>query len=79
MKKEQHKETSELESRINSAHFAGAWHSYTPDRFRNYLLGIGLNVYEKQILPVEKFEEEYPASEPAQSAKIIPFPFGVSS
>ena len=74
MKKEQQKELSELESRINRAHFAGAWHGYTPAKFRNYLLGIGLSVYEKQILPIETEREYHPAKEPTKKAKIIPFP-----
>ena len=73
MKKEQQEELSELKSRINRAHFAGTWHGYPPAKFRNYLLGIGLNVYEKQILPIE-MEREYPAKEPTQKVKIIPFP-----
>ena len=72
MKKEQQKE-SELDSRINRAHLEGAWHIYTPARFRDYLLGIGLSVYEKQILPIE-IEREYPAKETTQKAKIILFP-----
>jgi hypothetical protein len=67
---------SDFEYRINRARLAGAMHSYTLDEFKNYLLDIGLNKYEKVILPVET-EREYPASEQAQGVKIIPFP-GVS-
>jgi hypothetical protein len=66
----------ELERRINRARLSGAMHSYTLAEFKNYLLDIGLNKYEKSILPVET-EREYPASEPAQGVKIIPF-LGVS-
>ena len=64
---------SDLDCRIDRARLSGAMHGYTPAEFKNYLLEIGLNKYEKAILPVEK-EGKYPASEPDQVAKIIPFP-----
>jgi hypothetical protein len=67
---------SDLDCRIDRARFSGAMHSYTPAEFKNYLLEIGLNRYEKVILPVEK-EGKHPTREPDQGARIIPFP-GVS-
>jgi hypothetical protein len=66
----------ELDRRISRARLAGAMHGYTQAEFKNYLLGIGLEKYEKAILPVET-EGKYPAAIPGQGAKIIPFP-GVS-
>jgi len=59
--------------RINRARLPGAMKSYTPAEFKNYLLEIGLNRYEKLILPLET-EGQHPASEPTQNVKIIPFP-----
>jgi hypothetical protein len=67
---------AELERRINAARLAGAMRGYTQAEFKNYLLDLGLNRYEKAILPVET-EGEYQSDGQAQSAKIIPFP-GVS-
>ena len=62
---------SDLDCRIDRARLSGAMHSYTPAEFKNYLLEIGLNRYEKSILPIEK---EYSTREPDQGARIIPFP-----
>ena len=66
---------SDLDCRIDRARLSGAMRGYTPAEFKNYLLEIGLNKYEKAILPVEK--EGMPESEPGRGAKIISFP-GVS-
>jgi hypothetical protein len=66
----------ELDRRISRARLSGAMHNYTQAEFKNYLLGIGLEKYEKVILPVET-EGKYPSTIPDQGAKIIPFP-GVS-
>jgi hypothetical protein len=64
---------ADFDNRINRARLAGAYSGYTEAEFKNYLSSIGLNVYEKQILPYE-IGGEYHESEPTQSAKIIPFP-----
>jgi hypothetical protein len=64
---------TDLDYRINRARLAGAMHNYTMTEFKNYLLDIGLNKYEKAILPVET-GREYTADETGQDAKIIPFP-----
>jgi len=64
---------TDLDCRINRARLAGAYSGYTEAEFKNYLSSIGLNVYEKQILPYET-AGEYPSREPAQGIKIIPFP-----
>jgi hypothetical protein len=49
---------SDLDYRINRARLSGAMRSYTQTEFKNYLLDIGLNRYEKNILPIET-EGEY--------------------
>ena len=78
MRKVRQIEKSEFEERITAAWLGGARSGYTRDQFKHHMLAIGLNVYEKQILPYE-IAEERPASEPTQSAKIIPFPSGGSA
>jgi hypothetical protein len=62
----------DLEYRINRARLAGAMRSYTLAEFKNYLLDLGLNKYEKTILPAET-EVDCPATTD-QEARIIPFP-----
>jgi len=47
---------SDLEYRINCAHRAGANHLSTLTKFKKYLLELGLNRYEKLILPMETEE-----------------------
>ena len=73
MKKVRQIEKSEFEERITAAWLGGARSGYTRDQFKHHMLVIGLNVYEKQILPCE-ICGEYPASEPTQRVKVIPFP-----
>jgi hypothetical protein len=63
---------SDLEYRINRARLAGAMRNYPQTEFKNYLLDLGLNKYEKTILPVET-EVDCPTTT-NQGAKIIPFP-----
>jgi hypothetical protein len=66
----------EFEHRIIRAHKTGLSKNCTLGQFKDQLLFIGLNVYEKQILPAEtlrpyKYEE-------ARGAKIIQFPRGTA-
>ena len=66
---------SDLDYRINRARLAGANCMYSQAEFKNYLLEIGLNKYEKSILPLE--QEDYSgamAEEPQTKGEIIPFP-----
>jgi len=58
-----------IEFRMNRARLAGVMRGYTPAEFKDYLLEIGLNRYEKMILPVET-EGEYPAG----NFKLLNFP-----
>jgi N-acetylglutamate synthase-like GNAT family acetyltransferase len=67
------RQLSDLEYQINRARLAGTNHAYTQTEFKNYLLELGLNKYEKTILPIETMEK-YP---PKTKTKIILFP-GVS-
>jgi hypothetical protein len=66
----------EFEQRINRAWRTGCRSNCTLAQFKRQLLCIGLFRYERLILPLVT-EGKYPASEPAQDRKIIPFP-GVS-
>jgi len=59
----------DLDYRINRARLAGANRMNSQAEFNNYLLEIGLNKYEKSILPIENTEDYQPQTE----AKIIPF------
>jgi hypothetical protein len=61
---------SDLDYRINRARLAGANRMNSPAEFKNYLLEIGLNKYEKSLLPIETMED-YPLQ---SGAKIIQFP-----
>ena len=61
---------SDLDYRINRARLAGANRMNTQAEFKNYLLEIGLNKYEKSILPIENMED-YPL---LSGAEIIQFP-----
>ena len=73
MKKEHQTGMNELDWRINRARLAGAMHGYTPAEFRNYLLEVGLNKYEKVILPIEN-GRSIPQGNLPQDIKVIPFP-----
>jgi len=64
---------SDLDYRINRARLAGANCMKSQAEFKNYLLEIGLNKYEKSILPVEN-EGEYTITEPGQEKKNNPVP-----
>jgi len=65
-------ERTELDNRIERARLAGARRNYSLAEFKNQLLIIGLNKYEKAILPLETLRD-YAAPEPVRGAKIIPF------
>jgi hypothetical protein len=68
---------SDLDNRINRARLAGAMRGHTTAEFKNFLLDLGLNKYEKSILPIETAQENPPQEQPCTMGKIIPFP-GVS-
>jgi len=61
---------SELDCCINRAQLAGANRIKSQSEFKNYLLELGLNKYEKSILPLETMED-YPLH---ARDKIIQFP-----
>jgi len=67
---------AELDNRINNARLMGIHKSISLKGFKDYLLILGLNRYEKYILPLET-DEKYPQEQPCTGRKIIPFP-GVS-
>jgi len=67
---------AELDDRINNARLMGVHKSISLKGFKDYLLILGLNKYEKSILPLET-DEEYPQEQSYIEKKIIPFP-GVS-
>ena len=72
MKKDRQKD--ELDERITAAWLAGPRKVFTRNQFKDQMLAIGLVKYEKVILPIEMGEVVYPAKEPTQGVKIIPFP-----
>jgi len=72
----------DLDCRINRARLAGACKNFTLAEFKDYLLILGLNKYEKTMLPVETENNcqgghETTPEAAAVHGKIIPFP-GVS-
>jgi len=67
---------SDLDCRIERARLAGANKNSSLAEFKNLLLIIGLNKYEKAILPLETLRD-YAA--PETDGKIIPFRKGGSA
>ena len=76
-----------LDERINAARLAGAHSIRTLNKFKNYLLEIGLAKYDKAILPLELMRqgqagtrlqaagcETAPVVMQHTQSKIIPFP-----
>jgi hypothetical protein len=61
---------AELDNRINHARLMGIHKSISLKGFKDYLLILGLNKYEKSILPLEVMED-YPLH---ARDKIIQFP-----
>ncbi|GHU14195.1 hypothetical protein FACS1894161_4740 [Spirochaetia bacterium] len=64
------------EDRLRWLHKAGMWDKYTVQEFASKMLSIGMNVYEKQILPIEA-KPDNPGHGGAASrvkGKIISFP-----
>jgi hypothetical protein len=64
-----------LVARWDRLRLAGPCKHYSLKRFREMILDIGINQYERVILPIAK--EERPEPPPRNGGKIIPFP-GVS-
>jgi hypothetical protein len=69
-----------LVERCDRLRLAGPCKHYSLKRFREMILDIGINQYERVILPVANEESPVPAqpeTRPWNGGKIIPFP-GVS-
>jgi len=64
----------ELLERLEEARLAGPRRAFSPKEFQRQMLIIGLNKYEKIILPLE-IHEEY---QPQTAEKIIQFPGGIA-